>query len=167
MILLLVWACAPGEPVIEPCEACGGECSEDTLPETTRNHVAGPIDYSDPPPTNGDHDACWAAWGEHTDEVPDENWVHNLEHGGVVFLYQCPGGCEDEVAEVAAYGATLPPGRWVLTPYSHMESRWAAVAWNHRLLLGCFDLDALSAFYTANVGHGPEDTMSDPSSSCM
>ena len=165
MILLLL-ACTP-EPVSESCAECGGECQADSFPETTRDHLPEPLDYDDAPPTNGDHADCWTAWGEHTEEVPDERWVHNLEHGGVVFLYNCPDGCADDLAALSAWTATLPAGRWVLSPYSLMDSRFAAVAWRNRLLLGCLDLDAFQTFYDDHVGHAPEDATSDPSKGCM
>lgn len=167
MIALLLLGCGPKEPVVESCTACAGECLAEQIPESTRDHVADPITYADAPPTNGDHNPCWAAWGAHADEVPDENWVHNLEHGGVVFLYQCPDGCPEEQAELTEWTATLPAGRWILSPYSEMSWRFAAVSWNHRLQADCLDIEAFQAFYDQNVGNAPEDTTSDPSESCM
>lgn len=167
MLLLLFLACSSGEPTTTSCAYCGSVCQDDTFPETTRDHVTDPIDYPDTPPTNGNHNPCWTTWGAHTEEVPDENWVHNLEHGGVVFLYDCPDGCEDDVATLTAWTATLPAGRWVLTPYSLMPDwPFAAVSWDHRLLTGCLDTDAFQTFFDEHVGRGPEDTTSEPTS-CM
>lgn len=165
MTLLLLAACGV-KPSVESCPTCGGECQDETLAETTRSHTSSPIDYTDTPPTNGDHNPCWATWGAHTEELADENWVHNLEHGGVVFLYNCPDGCEDDVATLTTWTATLDPGRWVLTPYSLMDWSFAAVAWDHRLLVNCVDTDAFQAFYDEHAGRAPEDDTLDPSG-CM
>lgn len=170
MNLLLLLACTgykPVDPESEVCESCGGDCLSEVLPESTRNHTSDPVDYADRPPTNGDHAGCWAAWGNHSEELPDENWVHNLEHGAVVFLWNCPEGCDAEVTELVEYAETLPTGRWIVTPYSLMDWPFAAVSWSHRLLLGCFDLPAMQAFYEENVGHAPEDSLSDPDEGCM
>ena len=164
MILLLL-ACTP-EPTTEGCAACGGEGRVDTFPETTRDHVAEPIDYSDTPPTNGDHSACWTSWGAHPEEVPDEQWVHNLEHGGVVFLHHCPDGCDDEVAQVQALIDALPVDslcegqgvarRVVLTPDPLLDARWGLSAWGHTLSADCVDADRFTQFYLNHFGLGPE-----------
>lgn len=176
MILTLALACTPpatedsaGTPAGRvPCDLCGGLCYETWEPNTSRNHVEGDVDYPQEPPTSGDHNACWAAWGEHTEEVAAENWVHNMEHGGVVFLYDCPSdSCPDELGQLEDYTATLPTGRWVLSPYAPAPLPYSVVAWEYELELGCFDLAAIGDFYTAHVGHGPENTLSDPSAACM
>jgi hypothetical protein len=163
----VIWllACTEPEPVSETCDTCGGDCQEDTFPTSSAQHVEGEVDYETYPPTSGNHDACWATWGVHTEPVADENWVHNLEHGGVVFLWDCTD-CDADVDALNAWVATLPAGRALSTPYSEMDAAFAAVSWGHRLLLGCLDLDALQAFYDANVDHAPEDSTSEPGVTC-
>jgi hypothetical protein len=170
MLLLLLSACP--EPVVESdgstatvCDACNSDCLEEFIPADSKQHVDGP-DYEDKPPTGGDHDGCWAAWGVHEDPVSDENWVHNLEHGGVVFLYDCPNGCAADVAEVASYVESVLEGTAMLTPYANLSNRFAAVAWENRIQMGCLDLTALGDFYEKNQGHAPENVLSEPSSSC-
>lgn len=154
------------DPAAEACALCAGGCLEETIPSTSATHIDEPIDYSDRPPTGGDHNPCWAEWGVHTEEVPDERWVHNMEHGGVIFLYNCPAGCPDEVAAMTTLVQGLPA--WaLLTPYSLMDSPFAVVSWQHRLLLDCADTDAMAAFYDAHVNHGPESSASMPSAGCM
>ena len=152
-----------------PCGLCDGLCYETYAPAAgVAHHVEGEVNYPRQPPTSGDHNACWADWGEHTEQVAAENWVHNMEHGGVVFLHDCPGGsCPDELSALEGYTSGLPDGRWVLTPYAPDNLPFAVVSWELSLELGCLDLSAVSAFYDANVGHGPEDTTSGPSSACM
>jgi hypothetical protein len=150
-----------------PCDACGGECATTNFECGSAAHVDGDLSYPDPPPTCGDHNGCWASWGVHTDTVAEENWVHNLEHGGVVILYDCPSGCSAEVDQLSAWVGSLPPGRAILTPYANANQPFTAVAWGHRLELGCFDLPSLQSFYDTWVGHGPEDETSEPGSGCM
>src|SRR5262249_30025704 len=49
-----------------------------------------PIAYNHNPPASGNHWPWPAPWGVHTSIVPREWWVHNLEHQGIVLLYNCP-----------------------------------------------------------------------------
>ncbi len=180
LALLSVLACSGSKDAVTadsgvavasvPCDACGGVCVTDEVPAASRQHVEGEVAYLASPPAGGDHDACWAPWETSTTELRPENWVHNLEHGGVVLLHPLDATAE-EVAALEAFFLAKPAGRVVITPYGagmDLEgARFAAVAWEHRLLLGCVDLDAIGAFYDTWSGRGPEDTMSAPSEACM
>lgn len=159
------------------CDACGGDCTDQVQSIAPSGHVVGEVVYADPPPTSGDHNACWATWGVHDTDPGDEYWVHNEEHGGVVFLYQpddCTDGdsagandCAAEVGALSAVLGTAGDNRWVVTPYADLPVAWAAVSWGNRRMLGCFDLGTLTEFFEAHVGHGSEDLSSEPASSCM
>jgi hypothetical protein len=133
-------------------------------------HIPTPIDYPDPPPTSGDHNPCWATWGVHDDVVPAERWVHNLEHGGVVFLYKnaaalsasdrsaADGGT---LGELTALVQRLP--RTLLTQYDALPKNFAMVSWGHRIVSDCFDADAAETFYAQHFNQGREDIPDDPS----
>jgi hypothetical protein len=144
------------------CTRCGG-CTE-AMPIAGNTHFTTPIEYSDPPPSSGIHDPCWAAWGVHTDVVAARNWVHNLEHGGVVFLYNCPAGCDTDLARFTALAKSN--ARTLLTQYPELRTRFALVAWGYRLLSDCVDVPAFQAFYDAHFDRGPESIASSPPSSC-
>jgi hypothetical protein len=168
-MLLLTLACAtPASkpPVEAPCTACEGACTADTVAVTSAQHTSADLDYELSPPAGGDHDPCWAPWGVHTDEVRPENWLHNAEHGGVIVLHG-PDAAAADVAALHAWVAAQPPGRALSTPYAGpMDRPYAAVMWGARLQLDCVDTAALDAFFAANVGGAPEDTIADPPSSC-
>jgi hypothetical protein len=134
------------------------------LPLPPATHREGDIDYDDPPPAGGPHNPCWAPWGVHEDPVRPENWVHNLEHGGVVFLYDCPDGCEAAVAKLAAFVDEHPQA--LLTPYLGLPTRFGYVSWGYRLLTDCDDIAAARAFYDAHVDRAPESITSGPPSAC-
>jgi hypothetical protein len=145
------------------CTRCG-DCEEvQTLPGAA--HIEGDLVYPDPPPTGGDHNPCWTTYGVHTEPVPDERWVHNLEHGAVVFLYNCPGGCPSEIAQLRALVEACGVFA-VLTPYELLPKRFGVVSWGHRLVSDCLDIDALRAFYDANVDNGGESNPANPPSYC-
>jgi hypothetical protein len=149
------------------CEPCGGACTLESIPSEGGKHDTGVIVYDDYPPTSGDHDPCWAAWGVHPEPVAPDRWVHNMEHGGVVFLYDPLADAED-VAAATALVEQIPPGRALLTPATEpFAGPWAVVSWQWRLLADCYDGDAFAAFFDAHEGSGPEDAMSAPDAGCM
>jgi len=89
-----------------------------------------------------------------------------LEHGAVVFWYNCPEGCADEVAQAQAMIDSLPldplcagtgtPRRAVLVPNPDLDARWAASAWGYLDKASCFDEAVLRSFYAEHYGKGPE-----------
>jgi hypothetical protein len=145
------------------CTSCGA-CAEN-IRVSSASHRSEPIDYPDVPPVGGDHNGCWTTFGVHTKEVADEHWVHNLEHGAVVFLYNCPDGCSAEQAKLEALVQGRPFA--LVLPYAALRTRFAAVAWENRLLSDCYDEAALRAFYTAHVDNALESSSSAPPSSCL
>ncbi|MBM4362046.1 MAG: DUF3105 domain-containing protein [Deltaproteobacteria bacterium] len=136
------------------CTSCG-DCDE-AVAVTGGVHVDDPIDYPDLPPAGGDHASCWAPWGAHEDEVPDDRWVHNLEHGGVVLLYRCATpDCAAEAADLAELRALVESSpQLLLTPSAELPTRFAAVAWGRRLRSDCLDPEAARRFYESHA-NGP------------
>ena len=47
------------------------------------------VPYNTRPPTSGPHLPSIARWGLHTQPIPHELQVHNLEDGGVLVQYNC------------------------------------------------------------------------------
>jgi hypothetical protein len=148
----------------------GGACN--VVPKsatglTQLHHTAcSPLDYPDNPPIGGDHYSVWAAFQSYSFAVPRGFWVHDLEHGAVVFSYNCPDGCVDEVAAVQALIDALPsdplcegmgvPRRVVLTPDPLLDVRWGLSAWGHTLRADCVDAERFQQFYLNHFGLGPE-----------
>ena len=123
------------------------------------------ITYGTRPPSSGAHFASWyPSYGLVEQEVPAGNCVHNLEHGAIVLLYNCPGGCPELVSEIRELIPTLPRGRnarrgvprMLAVPYTDMDSRIAVVAWGYILELNEFDRDQIRRFYEARIDRGPE-----------
>jgi hypothetical protein len=56
-----------------------------------RDHKAegAPLEYKFNPPTSGDHYPSWIAKGFYEEPRFDGNLVHSLEHGYVIFWYDC------------------------------------------------------------------------------
>ena len=150
--------------------ACVQELLTFSSPNAQHVSVCSVIDYPMNPPVYGDHYPVWAAYKSYPFPVPLGFLVHDLEHGAVELLYNCPQGCADEVALAQAFLDSLPQDprctpevkhQTILSPDPTLPSRWAAVAWGHSLTTSCFDSAAFQQFYDANIGHGPEDICGD------
>lgn len=162
------------EPPFTPLTDAGA-CGVTTghFPSTSAKHLeqGTPLTHASNPPCGGDHWPFWTTWGAHERAVPRGNWIHNLEHGGVVFLYRCASraACPDLAAKVEAVAASLPQearcappirNRIVVTADPELPAgvEVAAAAWGYTLVARCLDEAALREFYRARVGRAPEDT---------
>jgi hypothetical protein len=136
--------------------------------EGNRNHVAQGtvITYHNRPPSSGDHYDQPAGYGFFQREIPTGNWVHDLEHGGIVVLYRpdlCDQACQSQLQETynTAPVSQLFPGtrKMLVTPYQDMDHAIAVVAWGWVDELDSFDKDRILAFYRAHVDRGPEQAL--------
>lgn len=155
----------PGEKTCEVVETTG-------IPIASRNHVepCTPVTYATNPPSGGDHWPIWAAYQEYAQPVPHEMYVHDEEHGGVVFLYKCDGACpevtkalEDAATKVNDVFCAVEGGgegsvmtRVVITPDPSLDTPIAVAAWGATYTATCIDAKSLASFANAVVGRGPE-----------
>jgi len=115
--------------------------------------------YNSVPATSGWHYAqpdAPARWGVHENALPDEVLLHNLEHGGVGILYNCPEGCDELVGQLN----TIVNGarKVIMSPYSGMDTTIALAAWTFLDQFNEFDNERIEAFISAHVesGNAPE-----------
>jgi hypothetical protein len=178
--------CAAGFLNSDAGDACPLACSPavEKVPDEGNMHVAfgTPIVYQHNPPASGPHWPFPAPWGVHPEIVPPEWWVHNLEHGGVVLLYNCPlpadagtdadGGplppnaCPNEIAAYQQLYAQAPVLNYydmifetkiLVTADPDLPTRFAAVAWDWDWTSDTLDLTALQCFIAARYDRGPEN----------
>jgi hypothetical protein len=142
--------------------------------EGAMHQDGGVIDWTSNPPTSGTHYPEWAHWNRvYAEVIPRGYWVHNLEHGGIVFTYNCPTGCPDDVARLTALLASLPAEvdcpalvhRALVTPDPDLPAgvRFAASGWLYSWTSNCVDEAALTSFYTRHFAMGPEVNCGDGS----
>lgn len=119
---------------------------------------ASSLSWLNNPPHSGDHLPVWERdWGEHTEAVARANWVHNLEHGGVVLLYDCPEGCDAELAVLRDVLAQRPDTPILLTPDAELDApRFAAVSWTWVYETDAPDLATLLCFVDQHACQAPE-----------
>ncbi len=110
----------------------------------------GTIVYNSTPPTSGPHLGQLARWGIHTEPIPNELQVHNLEDGGVMVQYNCEDcdGLVDQLAEIVRrYHDHV-----ILAPYPDMDSRIALTAWGRIDKFDEFDEQRIATFIDAYAG---------------
>ncbi len=158
--------------------ACGSAI--ESVPDEGRLHepFGTYIAYAHNPPASGNHWPAPAPWGVHSEVVPREWWVHNLEHGGVVLLYNCPaldGGaptdasvpnaCPSLIAFLSNIYYGWPQDNWydalfetriLVTPDPLLPTQFAAVAWDWDYVTNSLDPTTLNCFMQARYGRGPE-----------
>jgi hypothetical protein len=127
------------------------------------------VPYVDNPPSSGMHYPVWANWRIYTATFPREYYVHNLEHGGIVFLYQ-PTAPANVIADLtAAYNGLSndpecdPPSKHaVMLPDPAIDTPIAVVAAYWTLRYQTVIASEVTAFVAAHrglAGNAPENTL--------
>jgi Protein of unknown function (DUF3105) len=112
--------------------------------------------YNSEPPTSGPHLPYIAPWGIHTEPIPRQLQVHNLEDGGVMVQYNCPDACPDLVAKLTVI-VSGSERQVILAPYPGMKTRIALTAWTRLDAFDEFDERRVRRFITAyrGIDHHP------------
>jgi len=141
------------------------------------------VKYQNCPPASGKHYPAPGGpirpglYGPNDSTIP-QGWVHNMEHGGLVILYKCPGpGCTDEgqAALKALYAAfpnspqcNLAPGIVgpVFARFDQMDSPYMALVWDMTLPMDTLDTDQVKQFFARNAEQfNPEKQCAAPTAS--
>lgn len=128
------------------------------FPAQSREHIAiGAThpDYNSDPPTGGWHYDSPAQSGIYDKELPDEQLVHNLEHGHIWISYRPDLDAEtiEKLAEIAkSYSSKI-----IIAPRAKNDTPIALAAWEYLLNLDNFDEGQILGFIKAHRGKGPEN----------
>lgn len=112
--------------------------------DLTSDHVITPVTYEQSPPVGGAHNPLWLNCGVYTDEVPNENAVHSMEHGAVWITYHP----DLDPAEVEELTSITPATFAVLSPHSEQQSPIVLSAWGRQLAVESSDDPRITAFIT-------------------
>jgi hypothetical protein len=121
------------------------------------------------PPASGPHYSAqgiapvpWQTIGT----LQEGQYIHNLEHGGIAILYDCPSGTnctalknslENYVKNLAPIEPQFKEVKVVLSPYSRgMQKKVALVAWDYIEFLDGYDQAEITRFYENHVNQAPE-----------
>jgi len=153
---------------VAPAARAAG-CTLRDVKATSREHTTSLSDhvkYSTNPPTSGRHYQIPAQDGIYGDPPQDEELVHGMEHGRVIFWVK-PSLPEDQRANIRAL-VDDDPYQMFLVPRANMPYAVAATAWDADpapngtgKLMTCNEVndqtyDALAAFRDEHRSQGPE-----------
>ena len=111
--------------------------------------------YTSVPATSGQHFAIPLApvrWGSHQGVLEPEEYVHNLEHGGIGIFYDCEVECDslknqlEELTETAVKNGL----KVIVAPHSETGSVISLAAWNYLDQFEVFDEERVKAFIYAH-----------------
>ena len=120
--------------------------------------------YSSTPGTSGIHWPTPNNWGVYASPQPEEQLIHNLEHGGIVIWYE-PDQLDAEAVDQLARYVDRQTSAGISGRYKFILSPWdgpdfghpiAVTAWRNLLYLDEVDTDAIDEFQRAHYGRAPE-----------
>lgn len=129
-----------------------------TYPILGRNHIpdGSTASYNSNPPTSGGHYGNPAPARFYNEVLPDEQLVHNLEHGQIWIAYK-PGLPEAVMKTLKK----LSGGNIVVTPRSKNDTDIAVAAWGRldkfNIDNGTFDAQRIKDFISRYQNRGPEN----------
>ena len=173
--LWIACAACTAKPVATGPQPVGGSCNgmTENVPSEEGVHVAPgtTIDWSTNPPVTGEHYPIWAAYDRTYAQLDRGYYLHDAEHGAVIFLYNCPDGCPDTVTALEAVVQAMPTDPICTAPVRQRALvasdpllpagvTVAAVAWDNWYTASCVD-GYLGTFASEHYGAGPEQLCSD------
>jgi hypothetical protein len=124
-------------------------------------------DYNSAPASSGPHynDAgAPAPWGAYTMEVPQEVFVHNEEHGGIVVTYNPKLLTTAEISKLQKLftspysNNSFAPSKALVTPRANATHAIELAAWTVTFNMDTYNEATLKKFYLQHVSQSPEAT---------
>ncbi|MSQ10905.1 MAG: DUF3105 domain-containing protein [Dehalococcoidia bacterium] len=133
-----------------------------------RGHTDPPqrFTYANYPPSSGNHYGVVppaSAYVMSEEPMLPEFYLHALEHGGIVAVYNCrPDDCGPLRQSLDSLYGQLSKSKWghtklMVTQDPAIDPGLVVLAWDRRMKLDKFDADKIKAFYAAYMDRGPED----------
>jgi hypothetical protein len=122
-----------------------------------------PGEYNSDPPTSGlhyDQEAEAGFFDENIYTYPSGYLVHNLEHGYVIFWYNCElvseAECMDLKSQIRTVIDDLGGTKLIAYPWPSLDVPVAVTSWTRLQKFESFDPEQAKAFYRANLNRAPE-----------
>ena len=162
IIGLFVWQAVKTPP---PAEAMG-----EVIPIASADHIptgSDPGAYSSDPPAGGVHyaDTLPAKFYQESEVGslpvhPEAYLVHNLEHGHVIFWYNCAvltdGSCDQLKEQIQGVLDEFDGVKVVAFPWESLEEPVVATSWERRYSFEAFDPEIARQLVLANRNKSPE-----------
>lgn len=117
------------------------------------------------PGTSGPHSNQTAVYGIYTEQVPEINLVHNLEHGAVEIQYG-PRVPQSSIDEITSFYNEDPSGL-VVAPNPSLGDQIALTSWTNIAKGKRFDRKVFDAFLDGFGFKGPESCKSSVDQGCF
>jgi hypothetical protein len=135
----------------------------EALPIQGQQHIAVGEDhppYNSDPPTSGWHYDDPADAGFYEAPLPDEQLVHNLEHGHVIISYDCSklADCESVKAKLRDIVNRFQGWKIVAVPRENADAAIALTAWGRIDKLQSYNETRIVDFVKYWRDQGPERT---------
>ncbi|GAB4579133.1 MAG: hypothetical protein Fur0022_18710 [Anaerolineales bacterium] len=124
--------------------------------------------YSSDPPTSGTHYPTWWQAGFYDETSPEATsvpfpagyLVHNLEHGYVIFWYNCalltPEACETLKGDLKKVMDDVNNFKVIAFPWTTIDVPVVATSWGQLLKMETFDAELAAEMIRRNRNHSPE-----------
>lgn len=115
-------------------------------------------------PTSGPH-AQPVAWQAYEEQIPNENIIHNMEHGGVIISYR-PDLDTETVNKLKALftkpysDAKFSPNKAIVMPREDQKKPIVLASWTRILELDSYEQQTMIDYYLGNVNKSPEPNAS-------
>lgn len=162
--------CAPLPAAEKPAASCDVTVQPMPVPGVIQHVPQGSaVAYCSTPPANGNHYPVWAAFREYDKPLLWPNLVHSMEHGAILFLYKCDGGCPEIVEGLRRVRDALPVDpkcdgetvrRIIIAPAPDIDSKVAAASWTAIYKAPCLDAPSLDQFARDHYAKTNEDICS-------
>ena len=133
---------------------------------TDTTHIetdSDPGAYNSDPPTSGPHYPQEAGSGFYDTNIytyPAGYLVHNLEHGYIIFWYNCDlldeSACTELKSQIRSVMDELGGVKMIAYPWNTIDVPLVMTSWGRLQRFERFDAEGAKAFYRANLNRAPE-----------
>lgn len=138
---------------------------EDATAHVSEGSDPGP--YSSSPPTSGRHYGVPLSSGFYDEDdpkvqlpYPEGYLLHNLEHGYIIFWYNCAvldqSSCTELKTQISTLIGDLKEIKVIGFPWKDMDTSLAISSWGQIQIFDAFDETAARAFVRTNRNQAPE-----------
>lgn len=148
--------------VFQKAEPAAGE----SVPIMNSTHIetdSDPGKYNSDPPTSGPHypeEAKAGFYDTNLYQFPAGYLVHNLEHGYVIFWYNCDlldeTACAELKSQIRAVMDELGGLKMIAYPWPSLDVPFAMTSWGRIQKFDSFNAAQAKAFYRSNLNRAPE-----------
>ncbi len=160
-LIFIVSLFLPGLPLGAGGGGLGGGAPDgpgERISEVGRGHISpgdSHVAYNSVPATSGPHFSQPLApvrWGVHDAPLQPEEYIHNLEHGGIGIFYDCPDGCDPIVQQLSELveEAVNNGGKVLLAPHVGTGATISLAAWTFLEQFEAFDESRIRDFTNAH-----------------